>query len=509
MRPTTSDVHRLAERDYLRLSEDEAAVLRDALDELLADFEELEEVSPRATAGPERDAGWVPDSAENPFNTFTRRCRIEGQASGPLAGRRFAVKDNIAVAGLPTTNASAMSPFTPFQDAVVVERLLEAGATLVGKLNLDDFASGPTGETSWFGPARNPTDPAYSAGGSSGGSGAAVAAGEVDFSLGVDQGGSARIPASFCGVTALKPSYGLVPSQGSTHIAHTMDYVSPIAPTVAEVYDVLRCVAGPDERNPQRPHAPLPALPTELSPASLDGVRFGIVSAGLDPDVCAPEVLDAFAATSDALAGRGAQIGSVDIALWSRAWKIANILLAHLAASILRSEGVGYDHFGALDASGSHAFAVSRRMESDLFPPLIKVWLLGDAYLHERTLNRSYALVHNLRREMRRQIDEALGEWDVLISPGTPTTAPRLHSGVQTSGDLLARVPSAVYNACALNLSGHPALVLPNGRGVGRLPTSLQIVGPYMQDEQLCALAASVEHAIDDADLFQREDRTR
>src|SRR5581483_2497108 len=168
-----------------------------------------------------------------------------------------AVKDNISVAGVPTTNASRMPPYIPDVDAVVVERIIEAGGAIVGKLNMDDMAAAGTGETSAFGPARNPIDPARSAGGSSGGSGAAVASGEVDIALGVDQGGSGRIPAAFCGVVTVKATQGLVPSFGVAHIDHTIDSVTPIARSVADVATTLEVIAGEDWRDPQWVRGPL------------------------------------------------------------------------------------------------------------------------------------------------------------------------------------------------------------------------------------------------------------
>ena len=161
-----------------------------------------------------RRSKYRPTRDENPFNVFITKCRIEGAVSGRLAGRTVGVKDNIAVVGVPTTNGSRFTPYVPSMDAVVVEQTLGAGGTIVGKLNMDDFGAAGTGETSAFGAPRNPVNPAYSAGGSSGGSGAAVRAGEVDLALAVDQGGSSRIPAAFCGVVTAKATHGLVPSFG-------------------------------------------------------------------------------------------------------------------------------------------------------------------------------------------------------------------------------------------------------------------------------------------------------
>ena len=216
-RPSAAQVAELAAREHLHVDGDAAARLADLVAEVLEMIDELAPPPREVLHGP-RDAGRAPTAGEDPVNAFVRVFDIPGRSGGPLAGLRGAVKDNIAVAGVPLTNGSDMTPYVPAADAVVVERLLAAGATIVGTLNMDAWAAGVTGVTSAFGPARNPHDQTRSAGGSSSGSGAALAAGLADITLGVDQGGSARIPAAFCGVVAAKPTAGLVPSHGVTHV---------------------------------------------------------------------------------------------------------------------------------------------------------------------------------------------------------------------------------------------------------------------------------------------------
>ena len=221
---------------------------------------------------------------EDPYNAFIRRCRVVGRPTGRLAGRTVGLKDNIRLAGVPMTNGSRLlEHYVPDVDAVVVERLLDAGAVIVGKLNMDDMGFAGTSETSAFGVVRNPRNPAFSAGGSSGGSGAAVAAGAVDLALAVDQGGSGRIPASWCGVVALKPTHGLVPSFGITYLDHTIDFVCPLARTVAEVAEALEVIAGDDPRDPQWVRGPIRTEPyTQSLDAPIAGVRLGLVREAMD-----------------------------------------------------------------------------------------------------------------------------------------------------------------------------------------------------------------------------------
>src|SRR6056297_2805199 len=186
------------------------------------------------------------------INAFVTEERIEGDADaeGPLADATVAVKDNISTEGIRTTCGSEMlADYVPPYSATVVDRLTDAGATVVGKANMDEFGMGTTTETSAFGPTKNPVDESRVPGGSSGGSAAAVAAGEADFALGTDTGGSIRCPAAFCGVVGIKPTYGLVSRYGLVAYANSLEQIGPIAPTVTEAADLLEVVAGPDGRD--------------------------------------------------------------------------------------------------------------------------------------------------------------------------------------------------------------------------------------------------------------------
>ena len=214
--PTTEDLLHASEREQLGLSPLECEELQpfaEAFVRTLDDVEDLLDlvVPPRYPRTPGRRAS----PEEDPVNAFVRVCHVAGARDGALAGKRIGVKDNIAVAGVPLTNGSRTLSYTPQQDAVVVERILDAGGVIVGKTNLDDFSASGFGDTSVFGPPRNPLKPSHSAGGSSGGSSAAVAAGLVDMALGVDQGGSVRMPAAACGLVGLKATHGLVPRSAS------------------------------------------------------------------------------------------------------------------------------------------------------------------------------------------------------------------------------------------------------------------------------------------------------
>lgn len=430
--PTSRDVADLAARDMIELSPGEEEELLPVISALVATAQrvqqlETDQLLPTIRG---RDPGEIPARAENPHNAFIRRCSVEGAATGPLAGKTVGVKDNISVAGVPTTNGSRFAPFTPSVDAVVVERILAAGGRITGKLNMDDFGGAGTGETSAFGPARNPVNPEYSAGGSSGGSGAAVRAGEVDLALGVDQGGSGRIPAACCGVVAAKGTHGLVPSFGVTHIDHTIDFVTPLARTVADAALLLEVVAGDDWRDPQWVRERIQTgLYTRAETDGVAGLRVAIVEESCTEEHCEPDVLRGLERVNGALGEAGASVERISIPIWRHALSIFQPYIGHLIANMIRSEGEGYGHLGLIDIARLEHFATARREQPSVLAQQLKCWMIADAYLHERHKNATYGRLHNLRLRVRRQLSEALEHHDLLLTPTLPITAPRLPDG--------------------------------------------------------------------------------
>lgn len=498
--PTAAELESLAALDDIELSPGEAASLLPSVAALIEAASRAEELDqPRITNRyTDRDIGYVPSHAEDPFNAFIRTCRVTGAADGPLAGKTVGLKDNISLAGIPTTNAARIASFTPALDAVVAERILDAGGTITGKLNMDDFGAAGTGESSAYGPPRNPINPDYSAGGSSGGSGAAVRAGAVDLALAVDQGGSGRIPAAFCGVVAAKPTHGLVPSFGITHIDHTIDFVTPIARTVHETAVLLEVIAGADWRDPQWVRGPI--VTANYAHAGEDGVtglRIGIIAESCTPELCAPAVLEGLDNAAAALREKGAQVETVSIPMWQHALGIFQPYIGHLVANMFRSEGEGYGHLGYIDVERMHAFAVARRSESRELAPQIKCWVIADRYLHERYMNVSYGRLHNLRLAFRQRVSEALSTYDLLLTPTLPFTAPKLLDAPVSDAELIERTAASLcFNTAPLNLSGHPALSIPSGVDAAGLPTAVQVIARHFDEYAAFRAAFVLERAL-------------
>ena len=493
--PSLAEVEALAQLDHLELSPSETAAIHktvSAIVEAAARAEAFEQPR-RALQHTHRDPGHAPSAGEDPYNAFIRKCRVEGAAHGPLAGLTLALKDNISVAGVPTTNGSRLPAYVPTEDAVVVERILAAGGTVVGKLNMDDYGGGATGVMSAFGPARNPVAPTRSAGGSSGGSAAALRSGAVDLALGVDQGGSGRIPASFCGVVAAKATHGLVPSFGVTHIDHTVDFITPMARTVHQTALLLEVIAGDDWRDAQWVRGPITTAPyTRASADGVRGLRVAVLEESLSGVECDPAVTQGVEAAAEALAAAGAVVGRVSLPIWRIGFAVFQPLVAHLIANMVRSEGEGYGHLGAIDVGRMHAFAVARRAQSRDLNPYVKCWMIADKYLHERYLNVTYGKLQNLRLEIRRQIMAQFNQYDLLLTPTTPNTAPRLFETQPSFEELLGHSAAAIaYNTAPLNLSGNPALSVPSGADADGLPTAVQIIGRHF-DEYTAFRAAFV-----------------
>jgi amidase len=496
--PGTEDVARLADLDGVELQEGEAPFLQAAIRSLLESASLIEEISPPSprTMVAHRDPGYRPTGDEDPLNLFIRKVNVYGSEKGPLEGDTIGLKDNISVAGIPTTNGSRLFSHTPTLDAVVVERILSAGGRIVGKLNMDDFGAAGTGETSAFGPCRNPVNINHSPGGSSGASAAAVRAGAVDLALGVDQGGSGRIPAAACGVVGLKATHGLVPSFGVTHIDHTIDFVTPITKSVADAARLLEVIAGFDDRDPQWVRGSAAATPfKDVEHEGVSGLRIGVIEESMG-NFCDKAVIRGVDASVSALKDTGASVETISIPIWSNAITVFQPYIACLFANMYRTEGEGYGHLGYVDADRAHAFGLSRRTESQHISPQAKAWIIAARHIQEKYLNVPFWKLHNARLWIRSTLSGILENFDLLITPTVPSTAPRLLDPPVETDVLLTRTDAKLcFNTSPLNLTGQPALALPSGVDQQGLPTSVQIIGRHFDERTVLRAGFELERS--------------
>ncbi len=406
-----------------------------------------------------------------------------GASSGPLAGLPIAIKDNICTAGVATTCSSRMlASFIPPYDAHVIEKLRAAGAVIVGKTNLDEFAMGSSTEHSAIGTTRNPWDLDRVAGGSSGGSAAAVAAGIVPCALGSDTGGSIRQPAALCGVVGLKPTYGRVSRYGLVAFGSSLDQIGPFARDVRTVASVLSVIAGHDERDSTSADKPVPDYAGELQ-KPIAGLRVGVPAEyfgdGLDPQVKS-RVTEAI----DTLRDAGATL--VDVHLPHMKYAIACyyvVATAEASSNLARFDGVHYGHRSVGHDNIIDLYAASR---SEGFGDEVKRRImLGTYVLSSGYYDAYYLKALKVRTLIKRDFEQAFQQCDVIASPVTPTTAFRIG---EKSNDPLQMYLADIYTISA-NLAGIPAISVPCGFDDKGLPVGLQLAGGWFEESRLLQTA--------------------
>jgi len=418
-------------------------------------------------------------------NAYITETGIEGDDEGPLSGTTVAVKDNISTDGVRTTCGSAMlEGYVPPYDATVVERLKSAGATIPGKTNMDEFGMGTTTETSAFGPVENPAAEGHVPGGSSGGSAAAVAAGDVDYALGSDTGGSIRCPAAFCGVVGIKPTYGLVSRYGLIAYANSLEQIGPIAPTVADAAELLEVIAGPDERD---------ATTRDGREATGDDDFYDFTSA-VDGDVEGMEigvptelvegadetVVGTFWDAIDDLEAQGASYHEVDLPSVEHAVEAYYVIaMSEASSNLARFDGVRYGPEGDYEGNWNEEFAAVR--EAGFGEEVKRRVLLGTYALSAGYHDKYYKKAQDARAWVKRDFDEALDGADVLASPTMPV--PPMELGESLDDPLTMYLADA--NTTPVNLANLPAISVPAGETDDGLPVGLQFVGPDFGEREI------------------------
>jgi aspartyl-tRNA(Asn)/glutamyl-tRNA(Gln) amidotransferase subunit A len=422
------------------------------------------------------------------LNAFITEETVEGSEDGPLAGRTVAVKDNISTEGIRTTCGSTMlDEYVPPYDATVVSRLKAAGATIVGKTNMDEFGMGTTTETSAFGPTKNPVDEDRVPGGSSGGSAAAVAAGDADLALGSDTGGSIRCPAAFCGVVGIKPTYGLVSRYGLVAYANSLEQIGPLAPTVEAAAELLDVLAGVDERDATTRDAPRAsdASYADAADGDVDGLSIGVPTellAGADEGV-----VDAFWDAIADLESQGATTHEVSLPSVEHAVQAYYVIaMSEASSNLARFDGVRYGTSGGYEGNWNEAFARAR--EEGFGAEVKRRILLGTYALSAGYHDKYYAKAQDAREWIKRDFDDALSAADVLASPTMPV--PPFELGESLDDPLQMYLADA--NTVPVNLANLPAISVPAGETDG-LPVGLQLVGPKFGEETIIRAASAAE----------------
>ncbi|WP_170222795.1 amidase [Marimonas lutisalis] len=443
-----------------------------------------------------RTSGYRPTPEENPMNAWYVKTEIKGAPRGPLLGRTVALKDNVCLAGVPMMNgASTLKGYTPDIDATIVTRLLDAGATIMGKAHCEYFCLSGGSHTNATGAVHNPHKPGYSAGGSSSGSGALVGAGLVDMAIGGDQGGSIRMPASFCGVYGMKPTHGLVPYSGIMPIENTIDHAGPMTQTVMDNALMLEVIAGADGLDPRQYD-----VHTERYTASVNrgasGLRIGVVKEGFGHEQSEPDVDAKVRAGADVFRSLGATVDEISIpwhlygpAIWTP------IGLEGLTNQMMIGNGFGTGWEG-LYTTSLLDYHSNWRSRADELSDTLKISMFVGQYHLKHTRGRYYAKAQNLARKLREEYNNVLASYDLLLMPTTPMKATPLPPPDSSLALWTQRAFEMLPNTSPFDVTGHPAMSIPCGMSDG-LPVGLQLVGRRYEESTIYRAAGAFEQAGD------------
>lgn len=443
------------------------------------------------------------DSKEEELNcyvTFDREAALSaakeaqkkieaGELTGPLAGVPIAIKDNMCTEGVLTTCSSKiLGNFIPQFSSEAVKRIEEAGAVVIGKTNMDEFAMGSTTETSAYGPTKNPWNTEHVPGGSSGGSAAAVAANECFCALGSDTGGSIRQPASYCGVVGMKPTYGTVSRYGLIAYGSSLDQIGPLCKDVTDCATIMEVIASHDKKD----STSVERKDTDFTSALVDdvaGMRIGIprdyFGEGLDP-----QVKEAVLSAAEVLKSKGAIVEEFDLSLVEYAIPTYYTIAAAEASSNLeRFDGVKYG-FRAKDYDGLHSMYKKTRSEG--FGPEVKRRImLGSFVLSSGYYDAYYLKALRVKAMIKKAFDEAFAKYDIILGPVAPTTAPKLGSSL---ADPIKMYLGDIYTI-SVNLAGLPGISVPCGKDDNGLPIGVQLIGDCFNEKKLIQTAYAYEQA--------------
>lgn len=411
----------------------------------------------------------------------------EGKLTGPLAGVPVGIKDNMCIEGMLTTCSSKiLENFKPTYTATAVEKLMAAGAVVLGKTNMDEFAMGSTTETSYYGETRNPWDLNRVPGGSSGGSAAAVAAEEVPYALGSDTGGSIRQPAGFCGVTGIKPTYGRVSRYGLIAYGSSLDQIGPIAKDVTDCAVILETICGKDDRD----STSVKEANDDFTKALVDdvtGMKIGIprdyFGEGLDL-----EVREHVMAAAKALEAKGAVVEEFDLSLVEYAIPAYYIIASAEASSNLeRFDGVKY---GYRTKEFSDLHNMYKKTRSEGFGAEVKRRImLGSFVLSSGYFDAYYMKALRTKALIKQAFDKAFEKYDVILGPVAPTTALKMGESLS---DPIKMYLGDIYTV-SVNLAGLPGISLPCGRDSNGLPIGLQLLGKHFDEKSIIRAAYAYE----------------
>ncbi len=495
--PTIDELKEVAEDLGFNMSETDLAHHLDTMYGAVAAYNLIDRMPdevPQVTYP--RTPGYRPMGEENKYSAWYVKTTVKGASRGKLKDKKIVLKDNICLAGVPMMNGSStLEGYVPDVDATVVTRILDAGGTIMGKAVCEHFCFSGGSHTSSSGPVHNPHREGYSAGGSSSGSAALVAAGEVDMALGGDQGGSIRMPASFCGIYGLKPTHGLVPYTGIMPIELTLDHTGPMTGNVADNALLLEVLAGPDGLDP-RQYGGKPPRYTEALGKGAKGMRIGVVKEGFGWPKSMPELDAVVRKAADAYKGLGATVEEVSIPMHLMGQAIWLPVAAEGATmQMMLGNGFGFNWQGLYVTSLLDFHSGWRARADELSDTLKNTMLLGQ-YMVSKHRGHYYAKAQNLVRRLRAAYDAVLESYDLLLMPTLPLTATKLPDENAPVAEIVERGFEILPNTAPFDCTHHPAMSLPCGT-VDGLPVGMMLVGKLYDEPTIYKAAHAFEQGVD------------
>jgi amidase len=478
----------------LNLSEADALSFHGLMQGQLDAYDLVEDmIAPLPEVRYPRTPGVRPQPEDNPYGAWAVKTRIEGARHGRLKGKRVAIKDNVCVAGVPMMNgASILEGYTPEIDATIVTRILDEGAEILGKSVCEYYCASGGSHTSANGVVENPIVPGHNAGGSSSGSTALVMANIVDMATGGDQGGSIRIPASYCGAVGLKATHGLVPYTGIFAVELTVDHAGPITRTVADNALMLEVMAGPDGLDPRQSGAPAQPY-TQALAKGVAGLCIGVVSEGFGTTGAEAEVDARVREAGERLAHTGAHVREVSVPLHASGAAIwTPIFLEGATDLMMRGNAYGTNMKGVFLESLMDAHARWRDRADELSETL-KLGILTGHYMSSRNRGRYYGKAQNLNRLLTADYNRALDEVDLLLMPTTPMATTRLPGPNATREEVIGRAFEMVGNTAPTCVTGHPAMSVPVGKTSDGRPIGAMLIARHLDEMTLYRAAAALE----------------
>jgi len=492
--PTVDELRKISNELNFHLGDSELNVfVRYFEREVSPAFAALESAKNEAMHPITRDHGHFPSKEENQFGAWAWKCSIKGNSRGLLSGKKIALKDNVSLAGVPMTNGTAiMKDYIPRVDSEVARRIITAGGEIVGKATCENFCWTGGSFTSYPQRVLNPHNTEFMAGGSSSGSAALVAAGEVEMAIGADQGGSIRIPSSWCGVYGLKPTYGLVPYTGVITGEMTFDHVGPIGKTVEDVAMLLQAVAGRDGQDPRQSLTPveLPGYFDSIDP-NISGLKIGLVREGFGWKESEPDVEERVRKSAYKFEELGAKVDEVSIPIHRTAGMLMMGIDMEGSWRALKNNGVNFGAMGFQDEDlGPYLGVRLYSGEGDISANTKLIALFGE-YMIRNYHGRFYAKSQNIRPSVRKAYNDALDSFDLLLMSTTPQKAqpfPKLDDFI---GMILAGW-NMTSNVAPFDYTGHPAMNVPCGTSDG-LPVGMMIVGRHFAEQTILNAALAFE----------------